>query len=173
MPVSSITKILAYSAAIVSVAAAVVTIFDFWDRISAIFERNGTHFEAEEVCTWDKCLKNNRRFIEFVQNNVGKAVTVNVLLDITTGAGDFQSQCYDDLILASDWGSELDGYNAIAILPNFESCKPEGRILISYRETDKLEAQAVTGSVQDRLYGDFIITLRQWGGPALFEFQKI
>lgn len=164
-------RLFTYTAALVSLAAAVVTIFDFWDKIASVFDSDSSKFESEEICAWDQCLADNRKFIEFVKKNAGKTVTVNVLLDISIGAGDFHSICYDDLVLESDWGG--NDYNVIAILPNLTSCKPEGRILISYRAEDKIAASAVTGLYQDRLYGEFIITLRHWGGPLLYEFQKI
>lgn len=174
MAANSFKKILTYSAAIVSVAAAVVMIFDFWDRIEGLFGSSSNEFASENICTWEHCIKDNQKFIEFIESNVGKTVELNVLLDITTGAGDFQSRCYEDLVLQTGWDApEGEGHNVIAVLPNFDSCKPEGRALISYRDVDKLEAQAITGTFEDRLYGTFIITLRHWGGPALFEFQKL
>ena len=137
-----------------------------WGRAFASETASETSLTGMQLCTWDRCLDDNRKVIDFLKTHTNKTVTVDFEIDIPIGAGDFQSRCYGKLVRSHPHEGKKE--LIVAVLPTLDQCTPPNSIFLRVNAQDVTHLTAVTGQITDRVAGQFTITEGAYDGSEIY-----
>ncbi len=158
-----LTKWSALFAFSVTALTLIVTVFDLSDDVLNVIDRHNFHMSALTLCTWDQCADDNNKFIEFISKNVARTVTLDILIEVPV-YGEFSYECSDYLM---EYDQENDVYR-YGILPNMESCFPDGSIYLEVGGSDIDVVTQMTGQYVDRINGEFTVGISATGGASIY-----
>ncbi|MBK1637167.1 hypothetical protein CKO19_15675 [Rhodovulum adriaticum] len=104
------------------------------------------------LCNYPRCAEDNARLVRSVPQMAGHSVTLDLLIDVPIGTGDYNAGCIDK-------NPYMDAPEEYFFIPgNLDSCDVGGGIVLRVQPADYGLAQSVSFSRIIRVKGRFTVT---------------